>query len=191
MNLARTTIVCLVLCAGSPARSHAQRTDPDHPAVHGAPAAPVAVTEARAQMRRALLAIEGEAPASFFTSRGAAGRDVLLSMLADASEPLIFRRRAAIALHHFSEPVVFAALLARAIDTSEDAIVSRYALRTLGLTFGPSAFEVIAARLADPRAFVREGAALSLRALDATRAEPYLQARLAIEPEAFVRSALD
>lgn len=172
-----------LLCV--PFTAAAQSTDPH------APSAPVVETEARSEMRRALLAIEGEAPASFFAARGPRGRDALLSLLVDAGEPLLFRRRAAIALRHYPEPVVRAALEARAIDETEDAIVSRYALRTLGLAFGASAFEVIAARLDDPRAFVREGAALSLRAIDASRAAPYLRARRAIEAEAFVRAALE
>jgi|GEM_PF-2429725 len=182
MNLTRVTLF-LLLSLGVPRMAEAQHTDP------GTRAA-VPETDALARMRRALLVIEGEAPASFFAGQGRAGRDALLSILASWSEPLILRRRAAVALHHYPEPVVRAALEARAIDEAEDAIVSRYALRTLGLAFGASAFEVIAARLGDPRPFVREGAALSLTALDAGRAAPYLRARLAIEPEAFVRSTL-
>ena len=182
---ARVLFTLLSLLA-IPCGTQAQSTGPR------APVAPSAsYTEARAHMRRALLAIEGDAPASFFAAQGSAGRDVLLAMLVDSSEPLMFRRRAAVVLHHYPEPIVFAALVARAIDTTEDAIVSRYALRTLGRAFGAAAFEVIAARLDDPRAFVREGAALSLTALDAGRAAPCLRARLAIEPEAFVRSALE
>ncbi len=172
-------VSAIVLAAPQP--SAAQATDP------GALRAPSAV---EARMRRALLAIEGEAPASFFAHEGAAGRDALLAMLTDRSERGLFRRRAAIALRHYPEPVVRAALEARAGDLGEDAYVSRYALRALALAFGTSAFEAIASRLSDPRAYVREGAALSLSALDARRAAPLLRARLAVEPEAFVRAAL-
>lgn len=179
-------LLALALCLVSiPCAAAAQSTDPL------GPSAPVVETDARARMRRALLAVEGEAPASFFAAQGTAGRDALLSMLSDASEALLFRRRAAIALRHYPEPTVRAALEARAIDEREDAIVSRYALRTLGIAFGASAFEGIAARLDDPRAYVREGAALSLRAIDPRRAAPLLRARRAIEPEAFVRTALE
>ncbi len=144
-------------------------------------------------MRRvmlALLVIEGEAPASFYAALGIEGRDALLTIVRDPDRPVGLRRRAVLALYHYATPLVRTELEARASSGTEDAIVSRYALRSLGSAFGAAAFDVIAARLEDARPLVREGAAIALSAIDAARARPILTALLRTEGERFIRETI-
>lgn len=165
------------------------------PTVHAQPTpdrAPVVVVrpEVMQRVERALFVIEGEAPASFFATLGAEGQQALLTIVRDRSRSLGLRRRAVLALHHYDAASVRAELEARAASSTEDAILSRYALRALALAFGPAAFEVVAARLADGRALVREGAAIALAEIDAPRARPILTAHARTEGELFVRETI-
>jgi hypothetical protein len=139
---------------------------------------------------RSLFVIEGEAPVSFFAALGAEGRGALLSIVRDPARAVGLRRRAVLALHHYPDAGVRAELEARAASASEDALLSRYALRTLAAAFGVVAFDAVRAGLDDERAMVREGAALALSSLDATRARSFLAARLGVEHELFVRETL-
>jgi hypothetical protein len=156
-------------------------------------AAAVVVTvrpETMHRVERALFILEGEAPAAFYAALGAEGRQALLTLVADATRPVGLRRRAVLALRHYPDAGVRTALEARAADVAEDAIVSRYALRALAQAFGVSAFEVIARRLSDPRAFVREGAVIALGSLDRARAIAAVAPMLESEPEGFVRETI-
>lgn len=158
-------------------------------------AAPAAAQQVRPEIEqrvlRALFVIEGEAPDSFFVTLGNEGRDALLAMVRDRSRGPGVRRRAVLALRHYPEASVRAELEQRAVDVAEDAIVSRYALRALASAFAASTFEILRARLDDPRALVREGAAVELGGLDLERARPLLAARAAQESEAFVRDRIE
>lgn len=171
---------CVVLFG---ARAHAQ-SGPDRT---GPPEAVVVRPEVMQRVTRALFVVEGEAPEAFFATLGAEGREALLS-IAQSDAAVGLRRRAVLALHHYPEPTVRAALVALLTDEAEDAIVSRYAARTLAEAF--DAFDEVAQALDDPRAVVREGAALSLGRLDPTRAIPLLRARASVEPDRFVREAI-
>jgi HEAT repeat protein len=172
----------LVVCLTCPAIAAAQL----------APAPAVAIDEGRAAaIARQLVRIEGEVPATWVRGLGAADRAILFLLAEDPARALVVRRRAVLALRHLAEPAVRALLERRASDPSEDAIVSRYALRALALGFGEEAFDAIVARLGDARAHVREGAAEALVLADPARARAALEGALAVETSPFVRRTIE
>ena len=183
MKLLSGWLVVVVLALGVASSAEAQLAPPIEPVT-------AVRLEVMQRVIRALFVIEGEAPASFFTTLGGEGRDALLVIVRDPARAVGLRRRAILALHHYPEPAVRAELEARAASASEDAIVSRYAIRSLAAAFDAAAFETVRARLDDDRAMVREGAAMALVGIDAARARPILTARLAAEEELFVRETL-
>jgi HEAT repeats len=154
------------------------------------PAAPVRPETLR-RIERALFVVEGEAPDSFFLSLGIEGREALVGIAIDRARALGLRRRAVLLLHHYPDARVRSVLGLVASDTTDDAVLSRYALRTLRVCFGASAFEAIRAGLSDPRPMVREGAALALVEADRAAAIPVLTEHLEHEGEAFVREAIE
>jgi HEAT repeat protein len=170
------------LVLGSAAPVSAQLV-PDEPA-------PFEVESARA-LGRQLVVIEGEVPEAWVRGLTPADRTRLRALAEDRAQAVVVRRRAVLALRHLPEPAVRALLVRRAEDPAEDPIVSRYALRALALAFGASAFDVIAARLEDARAQVRDGAAEALVLADRSLARPALARALATESTAFVRRTLE
>jgi hypothetical protein len=172
----------LLVCLACPSLAAAQL----------APAPGVVIDEERAAaIAHQLVRIEGEVPASWVRGLDAESRAILFVLVEDRARPLVVRRRGVLALRHLAEPAVRALLERRAGDETEDPIVSRYALRALALAFGAAAFEVIAARLDDPRAHVREGAAEALALADGVRAQAALRSARRTEREAFVQQTLD
>jgi hypothetical protein len=154
------------------------------------PTAPVR-PEVLRRIERALFIVEGEAPESFFLSLGTEGREALVGIAIDRARAVGLRRRAVLALHHYADARVRSVLAHLASDTTDDAVLSRYAVRTLRVCFGASAFEAIRGALSDPRPMVREGAALALFEADRAAAVPVLTEHLEHEPEAFVREAIE
>jgi HEAT repeat protein len=174
----RSLVLALVLM---PVAASAQLAPP--------PAVPATSERAR-ELERRLVVIEGEATAEWVRALSDADRASLRALAEDRARALVVRRRAVLALRHLPEPSTRALLERRAADPTEDAIVSRYALRALALGFGRDAFAPISAALSDPRAQVRMGAAEALAITGRVRARPALEAALRRETEAFVRRAL-
>jgi hypothetical protein len=141
-------------------------------------------------IEQALMRMEGEPPAELFARLGDAGREHLIAISSDPARPVGWRRRAVIALQYYRDALARAELMRLATDGGEDAIVSRYALRSLARAFGSEAWSTLVHALDDGRANVREGAVLALAELDRDRAAALLGPRITAEPAAFVRSTM-
>jgi HEAT repeat protein len=152
--------------------------------------------DVRARVEQALLSFDRPPPASFWEALGDEGLAALVAIVDDGRLPVGLRRRAASAARHYRSPASRLFLSAVAASTGEDELVSRHALLALADAFGASALDELLARLTDPRAMVREGAALALArtplpAALRERARGSLLAARAAEPELFVRVAMD
>lgn len=176
-----TLMLFFALAAASPAA--AQVTPGSTPPVLTRP-------ELARVVEQVLMRMEGEPSAETFARLGAAGRDALVAITSDVTRSLVLRRRAAIALQHYRDDAASRELRRLAADAAEDAIVSRYALRSLARAFGSDVWSVLVTALSDARSQVREGAVLALAEIDRDRAATLLASRIEAEPEAFVRSAM-
>jgi HEAT repeat protein len=77
------------------------------------------------------------------------------------------------------------------IGTPLGTLLRAQAIRSLGLAFGDSAVDAIAALRGDPSSDVRQAVALGLGASGSARARLILEAWIALEPSLGVREAID
>jgi len=188
-------LALVAICAGlvlssslAPSSAGAQARPPSE-----APSTRLEVSASvRARVEQALLVVEHDVPARFWTSLGAEGLAALIAIVDDPARPVGLRRRATYAARHYPTAASRTFLGAVATSRGQDELIARYAVLALGEAFGASALDELARCMSDPRAMVREGAVVALGRLSRElRARVLLAAARDREPEAFVRAAIE
>ena len=116
--------------------------------------------------------------------------EVLIGLYNDPNEPGFVRMRAVAATANFPIPATRAFLLEVAIAPGQGDLFIRQAVSSLGRAFGDRALQDVRPFLAHRDYVVREAAVRALGAMRAPVARELLQARMSIENEDAVRSAL-